>query len=112
MAVFHLAAVREVAGVGEGRRYRSVRLECRIPAAVVEVEMGVDHDIDLLHADAGGSQRRRQKLLVAVDLAHLLRLLIADSGLDDYSMPARPYDHGIESEEDAVLLIRGHTLLP
>ncbi len=47
---------------------------------MVEVEVGVEDDVDLFGADAGGSEGGGQKLLILEERAHFGRLLVADAG--------------------------------
>src|SRR6266702_5955298 len=87
-------------------------MKCRVPAAVVEVEMRVDNYVDLLHLDSCSSKRRGQKLLVAVDLAHLRRLLVADPGLNQHRLLPGAHDNSVEPQQDAVLVVGRGALLP
>src|SRR5216683_4758540 len=87
-------------------------MKCRVPAAVVEVEMRVDDDVHLIRLNSGRSERRRQKLLVAVDLAHLCWLLVADPGLNQHRLLPGAHDNGVEPQQDAVLVVGWGALLP
>ena len=53
MPVRDLAGVGKVVRVFEGRRHRAVGVQGGVPAAVVEVQMGVDDDVDFGGIDAG-----------------------------------------------------------
>jgi hypothetical protein len=71
------------------------------------------HDyIHLFHGDSRSGEGRRQKLLIAVDLPELFRLLVADSGLDQYCLPAGPHHDRVQPQQDAVLIVGGSAPLP
>ena len=69
MAVRDFAAMGEVAGVGEGGDDAAFGSARGVPSAVVEVEVGVDDDVDFFGADFGGSEGARELLFGAVDVA-------------------------------------------
>ena len=112
VAVLHLAAMGKVAGVGEGGGHAAVRMQRRVPAAVVEVQVGVDHNVHLRRVHAGCGIGLEQQLLVAEDLAHPGRMLVADAGLDDHGVPARAHHRGVQSQPDAVVRVRRDAPLP
>jgi hypothetical protein len=65
--VFPLAALHVVLRARKGRNGASIPV-IRIPAAVIEVEMRVDDDIDLVGRDFGLFELVRHLGAVAVDL--------------------------------------------
>ena len=67
MAVVDFAAMGEVAGVGEGGDDAAIGSAGGVPAAVVEVEVGVDDDVDFFGADVGGGEGAGELLFCAVD---------------------------------------------
>ena len=112
MTVGDLAGVGEVAGVGEGGGDGAIGVEGGVPATVVEVEVGIDDNVDLLGVDTGGGERGGEEFLIAVDLTHLGGLLVADAGLDEDGVVSGADDGGVESQEDAVLVVGGGAFLP
>src|ERR1700761_5985712 len=100
MAVFHLATMSEVARVGKRRGDRTIAVQRCVPAAMVEVKVSVNDDVDLVWANAGGCQGSGQKLLIAMDLAHLCRLLVADSGLDQDGLFSCSDNDSIKAKQD------------
>ena len=108
----HLTRMSEVTSIRKRRTHRAIRIERRVPPAVIEVQMRVDHHIDLFGTNSSRRQRRRQKLLVLVNLLQLRRLLVADAGFDQHRMLARPYDRRVHAQEDTILLIGHDPLLP
>lgn len=68
--VGELTGGEEVARVGEGGGDGAVGVEGGVPAAMVEVQVGVEDVGHLFGADAGGGEGGGEKLLVGVDFAH------------------------------------------
>ena len=102
-AVRELSGGEEVARVGEGGRDGAVGVEGGVPAAVVEVQVGVEDVGDVFGADAGGGEGGGQELVVLVDLAHLWGELVAEAGLDDDERRGHADDERVEAEEDVVV---------
>jgi hypothetical protein len=103
--VRELAGSEEVAGVGEGWGDGAVGVEGGVPAAVVEVEVGIEDVGDVFGADAGGGERGGEEFVVLVDLAHFGREFVAQAGFDDDERGRHADDEGVEAEEDAVLVV-------
>lgn len=112
MAVFHLAAMSKVARIGKGRRDGAVGLERCVPAAVVEVEMGVEDNVHLFWSNSSCGKRARKKFLIALDFTHLRGLLVADSGFDQDSLLSSSDNDSVEPQQNAVLFVRRRALLP
>ncbi len=55
-----------------------------VPAAVVEVEVGVDDDVDVFRSDAGSSEICEELGGLAVELDHAIGELVAHAGFDQY----------------------------
>ncbi len=106
------AAMREVAGVGEGGDDAAVGSASGVPSAVVEVEMGVDDDVDFFRTNLGGFERVRELLLGAINLVEFGRELVADAGFDGDGVLTGAHDDGIEAEKDAVLRVGGSAFFP
>ena len=68
--------------VGECRN-DFVALADGVPAAVVEVEMGIDDDVDLFGINFRSGEILEQLGLVAVNFLLLFIELIADAGFDE-----------------------------
>ena len=112
MPMLHLAAMREVPRVRKRRNHLSILGLRRVPPAVVEVQVGVDDNIDLVHRDPGGREGGRQLLLRAEDLPHFPGKLVADARLDDHGMlPGADHD-GVRPQQDPVQLVGRRTPLP
>src|SRR5580700_1368685 len=112
MAVLHLAAMREVARVGEGGHHATLWRKRRVPAAVVEMQVRVDDDVDLFRTNAGRGKGMRQLFLCPINLAELRRKLVADPGLDGDGVLSRPHDDRVQPQQDSVLGISWRALLP
>lgn len=112
VAVLDLAAVGKVAGVGEGGGDGSVGVKGGVPAAMIEMEMGVDNVRDFIRTNTGGGEGGGKLRLMDVDSSHLFRLLVANTGLDDDDGFSGADDDGVEAEEDAVLVVGGGTFVP
>jgi len=65
--VTDFAAMREVAGVGERRGDAAIGSARGVPAAVVEVKVGVDDNVDFFRANLGGGKRAWELVFGALD---------------------------------------------
>ncbi len=83
-----------------------------IPAAVVEVQVRVDNDVNFFGTNAGGLEGMRQLLLRTKDAAQFIAELIADSGFDHNGVFAGANDDRVQSQQNAVLLVGRRALLP
>jgi len=92
------------------RRHESIAAPNRVPSAVIEMEMGVDDDVDVFRGDSGGVEVLEQLGRLLVDLRHLLRQFVADAGFDQDVLVAGAHEQRIQSCIDAVLRI-GHDFL-
>ena len=72
MAVGDFAAVGEVTGVGEGGDDAAVGSAGRVPSAMVEVEVGIDDDVDFFGSDAARRRRRGELLFGGIDCAEFV----------------------------------------
>ena len=64
MAVGDFAAMGEVARVGKSRPDAAVGAAGGVPSAVIEVEVGVDDDVDFFRANPRGFEGAGELLLV------------------------------------------------
>ena len=76
-----LAFLHVIFGAREGR-HRLAIFVIGVPAAVVEVQVSVDDDVDLVGRNAGLLDALQQLRLVLVDGLALFAELVADAGLD------------------------------
>jgi len=82
----------EVLRVGERRYPLPVRID-GVPADVVDVEVGVDDDVDILRADTGPRQEAEEITLGVVERSHARSLApVSRSGVDQDG-PARAAQH-------------------
>ena len=68
-----LAALIVVAGAREGGNDGAIGAAHGVPAAVIEVQMSVDDDIEIIGSKAGGIEIGEQALFGVEDAARLLR---------------------------------------
>src|SRR6476646_516082 len=110
-AVFPLACRREISGTresGDG----TISFYYGVPAAMIEVQMTVDHNVDFLRRDARSGQIVEQFGGLSVDIEHLLRELVANSGFDQHRLMARAHHDRVQTGGHAVVRIRLRLLLP
>src|SRR6185312_9126086 len=104
--------MRKVAGVGKSRHDAAIGRACRVPSAMVEVQMGVDDNIDLFGPNPSGLESARKLLLRVENVAKLFRKLVADAGFNRNGVLARADNDRVEPEQDAVLVVGWRALLP
>jgi hypothetical protein len=96
----------EVRRVWEGRDH-VLALPPRVPAAVVGVQVRVDHDVDLARLDAQLGEIGEQRAVL--DGAGLLTPgvgLIADAGLDQDQLALRAQQHRVQRQRQPVTLVQ------
>src|SRR5207245_8859820 len=96
---------------GKSRRHRAL-LPHRVPAAMIEVQMGIDDDVDVLRTHAAGRKIVEQLRRLAVNLHHLFRQLVADPSLDENVLFAGANEQRIEPGDDEIFLIRDQLARP
>ena len=85
----------------------------RIAAAVVEVEMRVEHDVDVLGTQAVSPQAIVEKRAVQpIDVAEFRGHLLARARFDQDPLPARMNQQAIHRKRDPVARVRLHFLFP
>ncbi len=94
------------------RRHDLVALERRVPAAVIEVQVGVDHDVNVFRRNAGGGQIVQQLCRLAENLNQSFRQLVADPGFDQDRLLASADHDGIQSHRNVVVLVGLYFLAP
>ena len=101
-------------GVGESRHQVAVPVIIGVAPTVVPVQVGVDHQVDLLRRHAHRRQAANQApvSLEAHEAALLLGELVAVAGIDQERMPAGLDEQAVQLNADAVLLVRLGELLP
>src|ERR1700733_3258671 len=105
--MFHFTTVSEVSCIRKCRCYGAIGVEPGVPAAMIEVQVTVDDDVDLVRPYARGCQGMGEEFLITMDVPHLWRLLVADAGLDQHCLAAGSHDDGIQTENDTVLAVGG-----
>ncbi len=83
--VVEFALLRIIRRVGKRRLGLAVDVVC-VPAAVIEVQVRVNHDVDFVGRNARGLEALHQRRLVFVDLARLLVQLGTNAGLDQHGL--------------------------
>jgi hypothetical protein len=104
-----------VARPAEHRREAAARRrETRRAAAVVEVHVGHDHEVDVVRRQAHLAQRGLDRAVVvdAVDVLELGRELVAVAGLDQDALPASLDQQAARRVLAAVERIARHQLRP
>ena len=110
--MLHLAAMREVTGIGKCGHHFAMFVQTRVPAAVVEVEMRVDDDVHIFKSDAGGGEALRRSCFASKTARSFSGSLLPMPGFDNDGVLTGTDNDGVEAKLDAVLRIRGCTLLP
>ena len=99
-------ALHEVLGVGKGRDDIAVAVEPRGPAAVVEVQVSEDHEVDVANGNPVLSQVALQLAgTVPVDFPVDLGFLGAHAGVDEDVCFRGHDEQAIESQADAVFAV-------
>ena len=79
---------------------------------MIEVQMGIDDDVDVLRTHAAGRKIVEQLRRLAVNLHHLFRQLVADPSLDENVLFAGANEQRIEPGDDEIFLIRDQLARP
>ena len=111
MGVFHLALLHVIGGARETSAGLAV-LVIGVPAAVVEMQVGVDDDVDLVGRHAGLLKALQQARLVIVNGAPLVAELAADAGVDQHIVLAGADQQRVGAQRNPVELVRRDAFLP
>src|SRR5205823_12236414 len=84
----------------------------RIPSAVVEMQMAVDHDVDLFRRNSRSGQVLQQLRRLTVNHLHFFRELVADSGFDQDCLLSGADHDRVESDRHKIILVRLDLLAP
>src|SRR5262245_32402956 len=94
-----LAATEQIARVGKGRLPAAIVLP-RIPADVIDMQMGAEHQVDFGRIDAGLPQpiekTTRAPLMPGWNFGNVL--VIADATVDQQGFSARSKDEALDGE--------------
>ena len=105
--VGQLAALIVIAGAREGGNDGAIGAAYGVPAAVVEVKMSVDDDIEIIGSKAGGIEIGKQALFVVVDAAGLLGQFVAGSGVDEDGVIRGADGQRVHGDMEAILASAG-----
>src|SRR5437660_9477752 len=86
LGILPLAPGRVILGPGKGRYNLPVLIPHRVPSAMIEMQMGINHDVDILGHDPARGEIVEQLRRLTVELPHPLRKLVAHPGLDQYRL--------------------------
>lgn len=112
MAVLHLSAMDEIAGVGKSGDDAAIRVAGGVPAAVIEMQMGVEDDVHVFGLDVRRLEAVHQQLSGVEDAALLFAQFVANAGFDHYGMSAGADDDGVGAEHDLVSRVGRGALFP
>ena len=73
------------------RSNHRVALANRVPTAMIEMQVGVENDVNVFWGDAHRAQVLQQFRRLAVYFDHRFRKFVADSGLDQYRLRSSPH---------------------
>ena len=76
------------------------------------MQVRVDDNINSFQRNPGCGKIIEQSHLRLVYALHLVAQLVADAGLDEHDVLAGAYDHRIQPDHDAVLLISSNSRAP
>src|ERR1700720_437368 len=83
-----------------------------IPAAVVEMQVRIDDDVDIFRRDSGGVQVVEQLGRLFEDLDQALRQFVAYASFDQNVLLAGAHEQRIQSRVEPVLLVGRNLLRP
>src|SRR5208337_1144760 len=86
--------------------YLSSFVTHRVPAAVVEVKMGIDDDVDVFGRDSGSGEIREQLRGLTVELDHAFGEFVAHAGLNQDILLARADEERVQPCCHIVLFVR------
>ena len=110
--VFELAAMDHVTGVGK-RGHGLAIDDAGVPSAMVEMQVGIYHEIDLLGPHAVCREMFRQaRALEGVNILALRVPFIACARLDQHPLPCCANQERIHGQRDAVAIVGGDRALP
>src|SRR5579864_6461163 len=109
--MFPLALGREVSCIGKRGHCRAVFVN-GIPAAMIEVQVRVNDNVDFFRGNTSRAQIFQQLFLRFKNLLPLLLQFIADTGFNQDVLLACANEHRIAAHGDAVELVRWSFLLP
>src|SRR6202167_1634639 len=110
--MLEFAALHHVTRIGV-RRHHFVADYARVPAAMVEMQMRIDDDIDFRHVQSVLAQAVVQKRPVqSVNIPQLRRHFSARAGFDQNIFPAGPDQQAIQRQLDTIPRVGWRFLLP
>src|SRR4051812_5941339 len=107
-----LAALRVVGGVRKCWLDFAALVAKSVPAAMIEVKMRIDDDVDLLAPHAHGFEFAQKLCFSVVDGCQFLWKFVANAGLDEDSFAASAHQHRIGSAGDPVQRVSFDFLFP
>ena len=119
-----LSLLHDVARVRKRRAHRARRIDVRVAAGVIEVEVGIDDELHVRRAVPRGGDRvlevragdalivQRAAVLQAVDLVELRALLVARAGVDENEAVVMLDQQAAHAEWNAVPVVGRDALLP
>ena len=97
--IFELVPFEQIAGVGEGRHPLAVD-QHRVPADMIDMEMGAEHDIEAFAREARAFEVLEEGGLEVRHHLHCALLVIADAGVDHDPLRRRVDDERVHAHDD------------
>src|SRR4029077_17190324 len=82
-----------------------VSLTYGIPSAMIEVQMGVDDDVDIFGRNTRGAEIIQQFSGLTIEVDQAAGQFIPEAGLNQDSLIAGGHQHGIDASREQVLLV-------
>ena len=83
-----------------------------VPAAMIEVQVSVDDDVDVFRRNARRAELLQQLCRLAVDLDHSFREFVAHAGFDQHGLRPGAHHDRVQSQGHQVVGVRFYLALP